>query len=81
MASSPPISADFGWPYLIISGIGAVVTVALTYPFSAGVTVLLYVDQRVRARPWTSTSHGPRAYAAARPPGADDAGGRRAAGC
>ncbi|MFE2379439.1 hypothetical protein [Streptomyces sp. NPDC059398] len=39
---------DFGWPYLIVSGIGAMLTTALTYPFTAGVTVLLYVDQRIR---------------------------------
>lgn len=39
---------EFGWPYLIISGIGAMLTSALTYPFTAGVTVLLYVDQRIR---------------------------------
>ncbi|WP_328377254.1 hypothetical protein OHB13_13495 [Streptomyces sp. NBC_00440] len=39
---------EFGWPYLIISGIGAMLTAALTYPFTAGVTVLLYVDQRIR---------------------------------
>ncbi|MFJ5291576.1 MULTISPECIES: hypothetical protein [unclassified Streptomyces] len=38
----------FGWPYLIISGIGAMLTTALSYPFTAGVTVLLYVDQRIR---------------------------------
>lgn len=44
-SSNPP---EFGWLYLIISGIGAVITAALTYPFSAGVTVLLYVDQRIR---------------------------------
>ncbi|MEV6791866.1 glycerophosphoryl diester phosphodiesterase membrane domain-containing protein [Streptomyces sp. NPDC051320] len=41
-------SPEFGWSYLIISGVGAVITAALTYPFSAGVTVLLYVDQRIR---------------------------------
>ncbi|WP_405780284.1 hypothetical protein [Streptomyces sp. NBC_00859] len=41
-------SPDFGWPYLIISGVGAMLTAALTYPFTAGVTVLLYVDQRIR---------------------------------
>ncbi|WP_328317780.1 hypothetical protein [Streptomyces sp. NBC_00388] len=39
---------EFGWPYLIVSGIGAMLTTALTYPFTAGVTVLLYVDQRIR---------------------------------
>ncbi|MDX3849032.1 glycerophosphoryl diester phosphodiesterase membrane domain-containing protein [Streptomyces sp. AK02-01A] len=39
---------DFGWPSLIITGIGTVIASALTYPISAGVTVLLYVDQRIR---------------------------------
>ncbi|MFF1506324.1 hypothetical protein [Streptomyces sp. NPDC058326] len=40
--------ATFGWPFLIITGIGGVITGAITYPISAGVTVLLYVDQRIR---------------------------------
>ncbi|MFG3286169.1 hypothetical protein [Streptomyces sp. NPDC048111] len=39
---------DFGWPYLIISGIGAVIGAAISYPIAAGVTVLLYIDQRIR---------------------------------
>ncbi|MEV7088789.1 hypothetical protein AB0O07_23370 [Streptomyces sp. NPDC093085] len=37
-----------GWPFLIITGIGAVIASTITYPISAGVTVLLYVDQRIR---------------------------------
>ncbi len=37
-----------GWPFLLITGIGGVITSAITYPISAGVTVLLYVDQRIR---------------------------------
>ncbi|MBP2582506.1 hypothetical protein J3A78_002984 [Streptomyces sp. PvR006] len=41
-------STTFGWPFLIITGIGGVITSAVTYPISAGVTVLLYVDQRIR---------------------------------
>ncbi|WP_411073344.1 hypothetical protein [Streptomyces sp. cmx-4-7] len=42
-------SADsIGWPFLIATGIGGVITSAVTYPISAGVTVLLYVDQRIR---------------------------------
>ncbi|WP_329119926.1 hypothetical protein [Streptomyces sp. NBC_01353] len=41
-------SPEFGWPFLIITGIGGVITSAITYPISAGVTVLLYVDQRIR---------------------------------
>ncbi|MER6916628.1 hypothetical protein ABT354_33670 [Streptomyces sp. NPDC000594] len=36
------------WPVLIATGIGAVIGYALTYPISAGVTALLYVDQRIR---------------------------------
>ncbi|WP_328725422.1 DUF7544 domain-containing protein [Streptomyces sp. NBC_00259] len=39
---------EFGWPFLIITGIGAVIASSITYPISAGVTVLLYVDQRIR---------------------------------
>ncbi|MFD3664328.1 hypothetical protein ACFWVF_27685 [Streptomyces sp. NPDC058659] len=41
-------STSFGWPFLIVTGIGGVITSAVTYPISAGVTVLLYVDQRIR---------------------------------
>jgi hypothetical protein len=37
-----------GWPYLIVSGIGSMIALAVTYPISAGVTVLLYIDQRIR---------------------------------
>lgn len=41
-------STDFGWPFLIVSGIGQVITATITYPLSAGVMALLYVDQRIR---------------------------------
>ncbi|MFF0474023.1 glycerophosphoryl diester phosphodiesterase membrane domain-containing protein [Streptomyces sp. NPDC004284] len=41
-------STTFGWPFLIVTGIGGVITSAITYPISAGVIVLLYVDQRIR---------------------------------
>ncbi|MBD0712126.1 MULTISPECIES: hypothetical protein [unclassified Streptomyces] len=41
-------SGSVGWPFLIVMGIGGVITSAVTYPVSAGVTVLLYVDQRIR---------------------------------
>jgi hypothetical protein len=44
-SGNPP---DFGWAYLIITGIGAVIASSITLPISAGVTVLLYVDQRIR---------------------------------
>ncbi|WP_128977181.1 hypothetical protein [Streptomyces roseicoloratus] len=40
--------AETSWPFLIVSGIGGVITGALTYPLTAGVTALLYVDQRIR---------------------------------
>ncbi|MFG2567876.1 glycerophosphoryl diester phosphodiesterase membrane domain-containing protein [Streptomyces sp. NPDC048567] len=40
--------ADFGWPFLIISALGDVVAATITYPLSAGVMALLYVDQRIR---------------------------------
>ncbi|MFJ1844824.1 MULTISPECIES: glycerophosphoryl diester phosphodiesterase membrane domain-containing protein [unclassified Streptomyces] len=41
-------STNFGWPFLIVSGIGQVITATITYPLSAGVMALLYVDQRIR---------------------------------
>lgn len=39
---------EFGWPFLIITGIGAVIAASITYPISSGVSVLLYIDQRIR---------------------------------
>ncbi|WP_455353407.1 DUF7544 domain-containing protein [Streptomyces sp. SYSU K217416] len=36
------------WTFLIISGIGSVVGLTITFPISAGVTALLYMDQRIR---------------------------------
>ena len=41
-------TTTFGWPFLIVTGIGGVLSSAITYPISAGVTVFLYVDQRIR---------------------------------
>ncbi|MFD6278984.1 glycerophosphoryl diester phosphodiesterase membrane domain-containing protein [Streptomyces sp. NPDC060209] len=41
-------STDFGWPFLIVTGIGDVIISTLAYPFTAGVMALLYVDQRIR---------------------------------
>ncbi|MDQ0796036.1 hypothetical protein QFZ58_004524 [Streptomyces sp. B1I3] len=41
-------SSDFGWPFLIITGVGEVIVSTLTYPFTAGVMALLYIDQRIR---------------------------------
>ncbi|MFI9046821.1 hypothetical protein [Streptomyces sp. NPDC053427] len=36
------------WSFLAVMGIGAVISSALTFPISAGVTALLYMDQRIR---------------------------------
>ncbi|MGW3290047.1 DUF7544 domain-containing protein [Streptomyces sp. NPDC001002] len=41
-------AGDVGWTYLIISGVGAVIGSMITFPITAGVTVLLYIDQRIR---------------------------------
>ncbi|GGS65194.1 hypothetical protein AB0E75_25595 [Streptomyces griseoviridis] len=39
---------DLGWTFLIISGVGSVIGSMITFPITAGVTVLLYIDQRIR---------------------------------
>ncbi|MFI6340579.1 hypothetical protein [Streptomyces sp. NPDC050535] len=39
---------SLGWTFLIVSGIGSVIGSMLTFPITAGVTVLLYIDQRIR---------------------------------
>ncbi|MFF6873736.1 glycerophosphoryl diester phosphodiesterase membrane domain-containing protein [Streptomyces sp. NPDC012474] len=39
---------SLGWTFLIISGIGSVIGSMITLPITAGVTVLLYIDQRIR---------------------------------
>lgn len=36
------------WGYLIVSAIGTVIALTITLPMQSGVTVLLYVDQRIR---------------------------------
>ncbi|MFE3030023.1 glycerophosphoryl diester phosphodiesterase membrane domain-containing protein [Streptomyces canus] len=41
-------TGDLGWTFLIISGIGSVIGSTITFPITAGVTVLLYIDQRIR---------------------------------
>ncbi|MEU9542263.1 hypothetical protein [Streptomyces mirabilis] len=41
-------SGSPGWTFLIVSGIGSVIGSMITFPISAGVTVLLYIDQRIR---------------------------------
>ncbi|MDX3096088.1 hypothetical protein PV703_31925 [Streptomyces sp. ME01-24h] len=37
-----------GWTSLIVVGIGAVIGSTITFPLQAGVTALLYMDQRIR---------------------------------
>jgi hypothetical protein len=37
-----------GWTFLLISGVGSVIGRMITFPLTAGVTVLLYIDQRIR---------------------------------
>ncbi|MFE2631422.1 glycerophosphoryl diester phosphodiesterase membrane domain-containing protein [Streptomyces sp. NPDC059374] len=41
-------STEFGWTFLIVSGVGSVIGSTITLPITAGVTVLLYIDQRIR---------------------------------
>ncbi|MET9869495.1 glycerophosphoryl diester phosphodiesterase membrane domain-containing protein, partial [Streptomyces sp. NPDC006386] len=41
-------AASLGWTFLIVSGIGSVIGSMITFPITAGVTVLLYIDQRIR---------------------------------
>ncbi|MEV7613575.1 hypothetical protein [Streptomyces sp. NPDC089799] len=36
------------WAFLIIAGIGAVIALTIVMPMQAGVTALLYIDQRIR---------------------------------
>ncbi|MET9763002.1 glycerophosphoryl diester phosphodiesterase membrane domain-containing protein [Streptomyces sp. NPDC006372] len=40
--------ASVGWTFLVVSGIGSVIGSMITFPITAGVTVLLYIDQRIR---------------------------------
>ncbi|MFE2052452.1 glycerophosphoryl diester phosphodiesterase membrane domain-containing protein [Streptomyces sp. NPDC059459] len=41
-------TGNLGWTFLIVSGIGSVIGSMITFPITAGVTVLLYIDQRIR---------------------------------
>ncbi|MFG2291572.1 hypothetical protein ACGFOU_36535 [Streptomyces sp. NPDC048595] len=41
-------STSTGWSFLVVLGIGAVISSTITFPISAGVTALLYMDQRIR---------------------------------
>ncbi|MFE0193468.1 hypothetical protein [Streptomyces sp. NPDC058989] len=48
MAWANGTSDGTGWSFLIVLGIGAVISSTITFPISAGVTALLYMDQRIR---------------------------------
>ncbi|MFJ4774738.1 hypothetical protein [Streptomyces sp. NPDC088762] len=41
-------TASTAWGALILSGIGAIIATTIVMPIQSGVTVLLYVDQRIR---------------------------------
>ncbi|MET8183673.1 hypothetical protein [Streptomyces sp. NPDC005336] len=41
-------SVPVGWTFLVVVGVGGVISSTLTFPISAGVTALLYMDQRIR---------------------------------
>ncbi|MFG2604218.1 hypothetical protein ACGFT2_11800 [Streptomyces sp. NPDC048514] len=41
-------SGHLSWTFLIVRGIGSLIGTTITLPISAGVTVLLYIDQRIR---------------------------------
>ncbi|MFE6407497.1 glycerophosphoryl diester phosphodiesterase membrane domain-containing protein [Streptomyces sp. NPDC057837] len=41
-------AGSLGWTFLIVSGIGSVIGSMITFPITAGVAVLLYIDQRIR---------------------------------
>jgi hypothetical protein len=41
-------AGSLGWTFLIVSGIGSVIGSTITFPITAGVTVLLYIDRRIR---------------------------------
>ncbi|MEU0933053.1 hypothetical protein [Embleya sp. NPDC005971] len=47
-ASKPSDVPDPSFGDLLITGVGAVISAALLYPFAAGATALLYIDQRIR---------------------------------
>lgn len=36
------------WSFLLINGIGSIISFTVVLPISAGITVLLYIDQRIR---------------------------------
>ncbi|MGC0420731.1 hypothetical protein [Embleya sp. AB8] len=47
-ASKPSEVPTRSFVDLLITGVGAVISAALLYPFAAGATALLYIDQRIR---------------------------------
>jgi hypothetical protein len=68
---------NFGWGFLVIASIGSVIASSITYPITAGVTVLLYVDQRIRREALDlelARAAGLPGYGSA-PPGAGPTGG------
>ncbi|MCP3822143.1 glycerophosphoryl diester phosphodiesterase membrane domain-containing protein [Streptomyces sp. A3M-1-3] len=65
-------TTEFTWAFLIISGIGSVVALTITFPISAGVTALLYMDQRIRREALDlelARAAGLQGYADTPPPG------------
>ncbi|MER5720001.1 glycerophosphoryl diester phosphodiesterase membrane domain-containing protein [Streptomyces sp. NPDC002132] len=40
--------SNLSWTYLVVAGIGSVIGSLVTFPLTAGVVVLLYIDQRIR---------------------------------
>ncbi|MCK1799166.1 hypothetical protein MTQ01_24690 [Streptomyces sp. XM4193] len=65
-------ATDQSWTYLVVLGIGAVISSTLTLPFAAGVTTLIYIDRRIRREALD--------LELARAAGASDADGPSAAG-
>ncbi|MCN9244755.1 glycerophosphoryl diester phosphodiesterase membrane domain-containing protein [Streptomyces sp. RY43-2] len=41
-------TSRLGWTFLLVTGVGSVISRMLTFPITAGVIVLLYIDQRIR---------------------------------
>ncbi|MEV0282212.1 glycerophosphoryl diester phosphodiesterase membrane domain-containing protein [Streptomyces sp. NPDC050610] len=41
-------ASSVSWTYLIVAGIGALISSVITFPVTAGITALLYTDQRIR---------------------------------
>ncbi|MGW7623101.1 hypothetical protein ACWGLG_46355 [Streptomyces antimycoticus] len=41
-------SVSVSWTFLVVVGVGGVLSSIITFPISAGVTALLYMDQRIR---------------------------------